>query len=101
MTHHSRADWGGGNGGRVRLRRDEAAFSMLEVLIGIGLLATGLLTLATATVTGSAALEDNRENARAAQAVRQVMESLASDDFESLFDSYTNGVPKGKGKGQE
>jgi len=63
-------------------------------MTGLALLAVGLLSMASATVSGTTAMLANDENARAAQAAREAMESLESGDtdFSSLFAAYTTGV---------
>jgi type II secretory pathway pseudopilin PulG len=72
-------------------RAHEAAFSVVETLVGMTLMFVGLLSLASSTVTGMATKETNRETACATSAARQFLEGMQLADvaFEDLFTAYT------------
>ena len=69
----------------------KAGFSVVETLCGMTLMFVGLLSLASSTVTGMTTRENNRENAVATHAARELLEQLQVGEipFEDLFTAYT------------
>jgi hypothetical protein len=75
-------------------RKNAAGFSMIEAVAGLGLLATGLLTLASSTVTGSAGMRVNAEGAAAVRIARDAIARLHTGDveFKDMLAHYTTGI---------
>lgn len=79
-------------GRRARAARGRSGFSLLELLIAVGVLLFGLLGFSQAVLRSAATNEAAREGALAAEAARELLETMQSEDFASLFSRY-NGDP--------
>ncbi len=79
-------------GRQVRAARSRGGFSLLELLIAVGVLLFGLLGFSQAVLRSAATNEAARESALAAEAARELLETLQVEDFRSLFRMY-NGDP--------
>lgn len=79
-------------GRRARAARGRSGFSLLELLIAVGVLLFGLLGFSQAVLRSATTNEAAREGALAAEAARELLETMQSEDFEDLFRRY-NGEP--------
>jgi prepilin-type N-terminal cleavage/methylation domain-containing protein len=79
-------------GRRARAARGRRGFSLLELLIAVGVLLFGLLGFSQAVLRSATTNETAREGALAAEAARELLERLQSEDFSDLFRRY-NGLP--------
>lgn len=79
-------------GGAARAARSRAGFSLLELLIAVGVLLFGLLGFSQAVLRSAATNEASREGALAAEAARELLETMQSEEFAQLFRRY-NGDP--------
>lgn len=77
---------------RARAASSRAGFSLLELLIAVGVLLFGLLGFSQAVLRSAAQNEAAREGALAAEAAREVLETMQAEDFRNLFRRY-NGDP--------
>lgn len=77
---------------RARAAGSRAGFSLLELLIAVGVLLFGLLGFSQAVLRSAAQNEAAREGALAAEAAREVLETMQTEDFRNLFRRY-NGDP--------
>lgn len=75
-------------GARARAAGSRAGFSLLELLIAVGVLLFGLLGFSQAVLRSSAQNEAAREGALAAEAAREFLETMQTEDFRSLFRRY-------------
>jgi len=88
---------------RVRVAGSRSGFSLLELLIAVGVLLFGLLGFSQAVLRSAATNEAAREGALAAEAAREVLERMQTEDFRTLFREYNddpNDDPLGVGTGQ-
>lgn len=74
----------------VRAARSRAGFSLLELLIAVGVLLFGLLGFSQAVLRSAATHEASREGALAAEAARERLESMQVEDFRTLFRVYND-----------
>ncbi len=66
----------------------QAGFSMIELMVSVGVLMVGMLGLSAAMI-GSLNLNDvNRQSSIATQAARSVLENMRSEGFATLFRRY-------------
>jgi len=72
----------------ARAARSRAGFSLLELLIAVGVLLFGLLGFSQAVLRSAVTNEAAREGALAAEAARELLESLQVEDFSTLFRVY-------------
>jgi type II secretory pathway pseudopilin PulG len=72
----------------VRAAGGRSGFSLLELLIAVGVLLFGLLGFSQAVLRSAAQNESAREGALAAEAAREVLERLQTEDFRNLFRTY-------------
>lgn len=75
-------------GRQVRATRNRAGFSLLELLIAVGVLLFGLLGFSQAVLRSAATNEAARESALAAEAARELLETMQVEDFQTLFRRY-------------
>ncbi|HVS17164.1 MAG TPA: hypothetical protein VMT18_01095 [Planctomycetota bacterium] len=77
-------------GKSARAAGSRAGFSLLELLIAVGVLLFGLLGFSQAVLRSAAQNEAAREGALAAEAAREVLERLQTEDFRNLFRTYND-----------
>lgn len=66
----------------------QAGFTLLELMIAVGVLLFGLLGFSQAVLRSVATNEATREGALAAEAARQVLETLQAETFGEVFRRY-------------
>jgi len=87
--------YGKGNPMAIRLnsnRKTTRGFTLVELMIGMTILAFGLLAVAGMFQTGFTDVSKGGKATMAATAARQTLENLRSIPFNSLVTLYTNGV---------
>lgn len=75
-------------GRRVRATSIRGGFSLLELLIAVGVLLFGMLGFSQAVLRSAATNEAAREGALAAEAARELLETMQAEDFATLFRRY-------------
>jgi prepilin-type N-terminal cleavage/methylation domain-containing protein len=90
MTKTSRREWSGRNACRPKGSR--AGFSLIELLIGMSLLAVGLLAIATMFSTGHTDVTAAGRTTMAVEAARQVLEDVRTIPFANLGYLNDSGV---------
>lgn len=75
---------------RVRASRFRAGFSLLELLVAVGVLLFGLLGFSQAVLRSAATNESAREGALAAAAARELIETMQAEEFATLFRRYND-----------
>ncbi len=101
MGNCTRASQGPETGPR-RARRARAGFTILELVTAFAVLVVGLLGYLQVIVFTAIAAQSAREQALAAEAARQVMESIKAHTFADVFALYNadpNDDPGGAGTG--
>jgi type II secretory pathway pseudopilin PulG len=77
-------------GRRVRATGFRAGFSLLELLVAVGVLLFGLLGFSQAVLRSAATNEASREGALAAAAARELIETMQAEEFATLFRRYND-----------